>query len=104
MGKAWVGTGYSGACNVRFPDEGVRRALIMLHRYPKIPESGDLADGDYSTDEGYEDWWGYLRVEPEEDEAPLDSPDHDEPLTVEPDEPYLCSQPVVGLANRFDLK
>lgn len=58
----------------------------MLHRYPKIPESGDLADGDYSTNDGYEDWWGYVRCEPGDDDASVDAPDCDESLTVEPDE------------------
>ena len=58
----------------------------MLLRYPRIPETGNLEDGDYSTDEGYEDWWGYLRCEPQDDDPPMDGPDYDEPLTVEPDE------------------
>jgi hypothetical protein len=58
----------------------------MLHRYPKIPESGDLADGDYSTDDGYQDWWGYVRYEPGENGPRVDAPDYDEPLTVEQDE------------------
>ena len=86
MADGWVGSGYSGESNVRFPDGHLRRALIMLLRYPRIPESGDLLDGDYSTDDGYEDWWGYIRCEPSADHPSLTAPDHDEPLTVEPEE------------------
>ena len=71
----------------------------MLQRYPKIPESGDFADGDYSTDQGYEDWWGYLRYEPGDDDPPMDAPEYGEPFTVEPDE-RVPLQPTRGWPGR----
>ena len=82
-----MGTGYSGEATARFPGKtGLRRVFVILHRYPVIPEDGDLSATDYGRDENYQEWWGYLRYDAEGNGPPINEPQPGDVLIIEPDE------------------